>query len=377
MSMVDWRRGGWTGSVNRWVRREVHEHMRSNPAASAVRYSIGVRALRSAFRVGTFGRFVGLYFLVDLVFLAAEAFAAWAMPGSLPSWTASGPPGIDLKGLVLNVSSYLLSTQVGALGVVSLALALVTLVAQREGSSTDVQLYYHESLSFELVASCVALLAVLCVQLLWPLQFLLHRFSLGTELQVFKLGLLSFHIAWLLVNLCAVAYFIVTTFRFVQQSARERLRERYTANVVLPLEMTERLRQQLYGLANSELIEAKVDAEDRPDVMFGTDFGEPNVVEIESTFANPTALHDVRMIWVAWAVRGWVRRSAKSVAKSAAPSLGGLAARTPLLWFTPGIDRPLYGRCAWCSRRGGAPLSSLERFVLRRAFRFRRTGNEA
>ena len=73
--------------------------------------------------------------------------------------------------------------------------------------------YYHESLSFETVASCMALLAVLCVQLLWPLQFVLHRLSLGTDLQVFKLSLLGLHLAWLLLNLSAVAFFIITTFR--------------------------------------------------------------------------------------------------------------------------------------------------------------------
>jgi hypothetical protein len=157
--MIDWKRGGWTGSINSWVRREVREQFRGNPTARRVRYSWAHRAFRRFFSIGTFGKFVGLYLVANLTFVVTEAISALLVPGWLPDWTASGAPNPDIKSLVLNVSSYLVSTQVGMLGVISLALALVTLIAQRERSSTDVQVYYHESLSFELVASCVALRA--------------------------------------------------------------------------------------------------------------------------------------------------------------------------------------------------------------------------
>jgi hypothetical protein len=373
--MINWRRGGWTGSLNRWVRREVREHMRSNPAAVRVRYSLGVRALRQFFRIGTFGRLLGLYFLIDLLFVAAEAVGASAVPNWLPSWTASISPGPDIKALVLNVSSYFVSTQVGLLGVVSLALALVTLVSQRESSATDVQLYYHESLSFELVASCMSLLAVLCIQFLWPLQFVLHRISLGTDLQVFKLGLLGVHLAWLLLNVGAVAYFIVTTFRFVQQSARERLRERYTANIVVPIEMTARLRQQLYNLATNQLVDQHENNGDgHPSVTFGFDLGEPDAIEISTTFVQLAALHDVHMIWVRWVVRRWLARSIKNDHGQAV--VAGLTSHS-LLWFAPHIDQPMHGECGWCKRRGGVPLTRLEKFVLRRSFRFVEISDDA
>ena len=38
--MIDWRRGGWTGSLSRWVRREVDEQLRDNPVARRVRYGL-------------------------------------------------------------------------------------------------------------------------------------------------------------------------------------------------------------------------------------------------------------------------------------------------------------------------------------------------
>jgi hypothetical protein len=378
--MIDWRRGGRTGSINRWARREVREHLRSNATAVGVRYGPGVRALRRLLRFGTFGRLLGLYLAVDLCVVAAEALASHFLPGWLPAWSASGPPGPDVKALVLNVSSYLVSTQVGLLGVISLALALVTIVSQREGSATDVNLYYHESLSFELVASCLALLAVLCAQLLWPLQFLLHRLAFGSDLLVFKLFLLGVHLAWLLLNLGAAAYFIMTTFRFVQQSARERLRERYTANVVLPRDMISRVRHQLYGLASNQLVGrygGEKGEEGRPSVAFGFDYGAPTALEVESTFARPTVLYDVRMIWVRWVVRRWIERSSRSDEMRTVDAVAGLRRGAPVLWFTAHLDHPMHGKCGWCRRRDGVPLTFFEKLVLRRAFRFRRSSDDA
>lgn len=373
---IDWARGGVTGSLNGWARREVREQLRSNEVARRSRYSLPHRIVRRFFSVGSFVRFVGFYILLDVLFVVAEALAQSYMPEWLPIWTAQLPePATDIKALILNTSSYLIGAQVGLLGVISLALALVTLIAQREGSSTDVQVYYHESLAIDLVASCVGLLAVLCVQLLWPLQFALHRVGLGTDLLVFKLALLVVHLAWLLLNLGTVGYFILTTFRFVQQTARERLRERYTANVVLPLDLRNRLREQLYGLASKHIVRTGGEEEAKePRVTFGFDYGKPSVVEIQTRFAWPARLNDVRMILVRWVAKRWSSRC-----KNAEPPNGdalGLHRQEPLLWFTPTIDQTLRGEIGWCRRRGGVPLTSLEKFILQRAFRFRRVKDE-
>ncbi|GGF89487.1 hypothetical protein GCM10007301_56760 [Azorhizobium oxalatiphilum] len=363
--------------MNRWVRREVTEQLRGNPVARRVRYGLVHRALRRFFGSGTFGRFIIAYMAVNVAVVAAEALSVWLVPAWLPAWSTSGSaPATDIKALMLNVSSCLLGAQIGLLGVISLSLALVTLIAQREGSSTDVQVYYHESFSFELVASCVALAAVLCAQLLWPLQFFIHRLGLGTELQFFKLCLLGLHLAWLLVNLAAVAYFIATTFRFVQQSARETLRERYTANVVLPRDLTQRLREQLYGLATKELIGDDEEDRGRPTATFGFDFGAPWNVEVETLFARPVALHDVRMTWVRWVLKRWSARCVTAAAQQPTSASHGLGRMGPSIWFTPHIGGVLRGNVSWCRRREGVPLTAFEKFVLRRAFIFRSSRDE-
>ena len=376
-NMIDWRRGGWTGSIDRWVRREVTEQLRENPIARRARYGLAHRALGRFFGSGAFGRFIAVYAAVNLAAVLAEALSAWLIPAWLPLWSASGSaPLSELKTLILYVSSYLLGAQIGMLGVISLSLALVTLIAQREGSSTDVQVYYHESFSFELVASSGALAAVLCAQLLWPLQFLLHRFGLGTDLQIFKLSLLGLHLAWLLVNLAAMAYFIATTFRFVQQSAREKFRERYTANVVLPRDLKKRLREQLYALATKELIGDDNEEQGRPTATFGFDFGAPWTAEVEKSFDRPVVLHDVRMEWVRWVLWRWSARCEGVAAQQPALARHGLGHQGPSIWFTCQMGAVLRGSVSWCRRRGGVPLTAFEKLVLRRAFIFRSSRDE-
>jgi hypothetical protein len=352
-------------------------HLRANPAARRSRYGCLHRALRTFFAVNTFARFVALYLLIDVGFVLAELVFGLVAPNWIPAWTASGPPPApDIKAILLNVSSYLITAQVGVLGVISLALALVTLIAQRENSATDVKVYYHASLSFEIVASSIALLAVLCVQLLWPLQFLLHKVGFSTNLQAFKLGLLVIHFVWLLMNLAGLAHFIATTFAFVQQSAREALRERYLASEILPRDMSMRLRQQLYLLAAHELPRPKDGSKDCPSVTFGSDFGLPHVVELETSFPRPMGLYGVRIRWVAWVLRRWSARCIRKAIRRPKSGARPLGRQEPMLWFTPVLDRPMIGAVSWCRRQGGEPLTGLERWVLRRAFRFRRVVDE-
>jgi hypothetical protein len=188
---------------------------------------------------------------------------------------------------------------------------------------------------------------------------------------VFKLGLLGVHIAWLIVNLAAVAHFIATTLKFVQQSEREQIRERYIANIVMPVEMTERLRLRLYEQAGIKLIDD--DDENGPLIFFGPSAVEADVTELEKTFSRPKVLRDVRVLWVRWALRRWF---ARCQVEAPGRPLAGLAPESPTLVFAPHPVVPLRGRVAWCRRRGGVALNKLERAILRWSFLFKRAPYE-
>ncbi len=375
--MIDWKRGGLCGSIRKLVRREVRAHLRDNPDARRVRYSFLHRIVRRFFNIRNFTSFVFAYVLIDLVFVVAEALFEAFVPSYLSPWSALDTlPSTKLETLLLSVSGYFLAAQAGALGVITLALALVTLIAQRQTSATDIALYYHESMAFQIVASSVALLAILAAQLLWPLQLLLHRLNLGSQHFLFEFGLLGIHLGWLLLNLAAIAYFIDTTFRFVQQSKRELLREQYTANIVFPPDLTRRLCSYLYLQANSAVGEVGKDGHyDQPSAAFGFDTDQPVETELVSKFVRATSLQDVRIIWVGWVFQRWKARCLK-VQSNAETSLFEVSTLGPKIWFTPHMFVPLQGSVSWCQRQGGVPLTTFEKIVLRHAFVFRSVRDE-
>ena len=372
--MINWKDGGWTGSLNRLARKEVRCQIRGNSAARRSRYTASLKFLLGFFSVGTFGRYVKYYVSIYFGFVLSEVIISLYLPDWLPSisqaiWSR------EISDLLSGLSSHFITAQVGVLGVISLALALVTILAQRERSSTDVRLYYFESCAFGVIASSVALLAVLCAQLVWPAQLVLDRFNIGVELQVFELCVAGIHLAWLLVNLTGLAHFIATTLEFVQHSSRERMRERYTAHIVLPKDLFNRVREQLYASASSGLFQTTNDEGGEPNVFFGVDFGERLSVEIESNFSSPVTLSDLRVIWLHWALRSWARRCRKASTKVTSQQ-AELFESEPTIWFTPRPGAPLQGRVEWCCRRGGILLNRREKLLIQSAFRFRRKSED-
>ena len=243
---------GLRGSLRQRVRSEIKAHLRENHAIRRARYSFFQRAVRALIAGRSLQTFLLAYLLLDLVLVGAEAVFNFHFPEALPGWTTS-----EFKGLLKDVASYLIAAQVGILGIVSVAIGIVTLITQRDDRSstnTDVRLYYVESLAYEVVLSGAALLIILCVQLLWPAQFIAHLAHLGGRDLVFKVVLTALHLVWLLLNLAVFAQFLLTTLHFVEPSARERLRERYTANVIVPSDLWQRLLRLFYATAPKELV---------------------------------------------------------------------------------------------------------------------------
>jgi len=371
--------GRWTGSINRSARRMVRHQLRLNAAAVAVKRPALHRWLRSVFAVRTFRRFLSAYLVLNLVLVAIELFAAHVPVDAIPSWIPDARFPEGANAIILNVSGFMIAAQVGALGVISIALALVTIIAQRDSFSTDVQVYYHESMAFEVVASCLALLVVLCVQLLWPVQHLLHYYVHSRDALLFKLILLGMHTLWLILNLGALAHFARTTLLFVQQSSRQAMRKQYTAAVSAPLEMIGRIREALYVAADQLTVRNAYPAGSGAascDVQYGTNFvDDAGEVEISSNFRRRVALCDVRISWVGWVIRRWGKRVE---AHSGTPPATSPQARRnrPRLTFALSLDQPVDRKIDWCRRSGGVPLLRIERMILRFAFRFAAVNDE-
>lgn len=297
---------GLRGSLRRHVRREIKEHLHENRAIRRARYSFFQRAARVLIAGRSLGTFLAAYLLLDLALAGAEVIVNLHFRQVLPGWTSP-----ELKSTLKDFASYLIATQVGILGIVSVAIGIVTLISQRDDRSstnTDVRLYYMESLAYEVVRSGAALLIVLCGQLLWPVQFLVHLAHLGGPDLAFKVALTAFNLTWLLLNLAVFAQFVITTLHFVEPTARERLRERYTANVIVPGDLSRRLLRVFYLNAPKELVPATSD-KSGPLIVFGHGLLTDGDVELQTTFPVPSVLHDVWLRPLGFVLCNWWRRS--------------------------------------------------------------------
>jgi len=371
--MLNWSRGGWTGSLRRWTDREVNDHISSNPTLRNARYSPSLRCLRAFMQRRPFAWFVGLYALIDLSFLLLDALSGF-VPNFRPSWASSSA---EIEKLIQDGNGYFIVAQVGALGIVSIAVGLVTLIAQRESATADIQIYYHESLAQEVVASSVALLAVLCAQVFWPAQLGLNRLGLGNSSIEFQAALTGLHGIWLFINLAALAHFVALSLSFVQPSEREAIRERYTANWVTPNDLARSLRRARYMSAAEGILRQRDNSRD-PMIIFGRDLDGTGEIEVRSDASKGVALYDVWLVPLRWLIRRWWRRciEERRRSRSRLPSQHS-SPLGPQIWlvFPASFDRPSESRPIICRRRGGVPLTPFEQTVLRWSFWFRGVGS--
>jgi len=321
-----------------------------------------------------FGSFLLIYLCFVILFVLFEVASATIAPELRFEWARSGN---QFRALLKDATSYYIAAQVGALSIISISIGIVTLIAQRQNARREIQVYYHESLAQEVVASCVALLVVLCLQIFWPAQALIRVVGLGTPSNNFESALTIIHTIWLVINLSALAYFVAVSLGFVQPYERENIRRRYTANWVIPDDLTKRLLRARY-VGASLTLSSEDESNESPFIAFGYELGDSDHIELQDTFIHPVLLYDVRMKALAWVIQRWQHRC-----QLMRVDLNRRERRTasfrvdrPRLVFKPSFDRPLEGQVGWCTRHGGVPLTRLERFIVSWCFRFRRTDNE-
>ena len=365
---------GLFGSLRAHVRIEVNDLARHNKTLRRVRSGLLRRSLIAVVRGIRLSKLFTLYVALDAICVAAEWWVTVKMPSLLPDWGT-----FDLPQFLKDVDSYLIAGQVGILGIVAVAVGIVTLLSQRDDRSSatsDVRLYYSESLAYEVVTSGVAVLVVLCVQLFWPLQFALRLMQGRGQNPTFELMLTALHALWMVANVLLFYQFMRTTLSFVEPDARIRMRDRYTADTALPRDIAKRLLQAFYMSAPQTLF-GKETLSEGPSIQFG--FGRYFVAkaatEIETNFGKPSRLADVRMRPLGVALRSWHRRMRK--AKNAAkPSPFGARKWDGEVIIPISFDFYLDGPTAWVFREGDVGLSWWERQLVKRSFRFARAAKE-
>ena len=362
---INWAQGGLNHSIKVFVNREVRKHFRDNSAIRRSRYPTGIRILRFLIGSTNFPRILWIYLLIAVSAVLIEAALSIFCPSLAQRWPNSEILAIS-NSTFRSVAGHLITVQAGILGVIAIAIGLITIIMRNENSGTDIRTYYHESIAFGIVASSLALLAVLVVQLYWPFEYALAQAIKAPLSQSFKLFFVGAHTLWLLVNLAGMALFVETSFFFVQQEAREKMRERFTANVLFPIDMKERIRSALYDNALHELKSGdSSDLSSGPSIsaMPLSDFLSFDKTEVSRNFKYPVILSDIRVRWLRWTFYRWASRCTEDESDQHLNAA---------LYFGPPFDSPVEGKVDICRRKSGKPLSWLERFIIRLCFRFER-----
>lgn len=361
---------GPLGSLARRAEEEVDELFRDNTVMARERHGVLQRVVRGWLVNRSTPAILTVYLLIVLLVVAAEVAAYLFLPDLL-----SDQLDENFSNFLLDVGSYLLAAQVGILAIVSVAVAVVTLLSQSEHSATvktDVRLYYVESFSYELTTSSVALLLVLTFQLFWPVSIFVHAIGYGGPDATPLAVLTGVHATWFAFNVLLFLKFTTTTLRFVEPGAREHMRERYTANLVIPHDVRTRLFRAMY-LNGPASIFGKEELNLGPTVSFGHGvfIEDDATVELERRFKRPRELVDVWLGPLAFAIDSWRRRTrAKGKKETSSPfkaeSWDGELAIAPVTGHAS-------DRWILVERRGGEPLLWWERLVLRHSLRFRET----
>jgi hypothetical protein len=368
--MADKLGRGLLGSLRRRVAYETRLHRVENPAMRRARYPLPERVIRRVLSGNTFARFVGVYAGFALAITVVGVVASIYLPRVLPTWK---PDDIkDINGFLKDATSYLLAAQVGLLAIVSVAVGLVTLIAQRDdgsSTSTDIQLYYNGALAYEVVASSVALLLVLCVQIFWPLDYAARAFGHEQAEPVVKVVLTALHMLWLAINIGAFAQFVAMSLRFVEPKARENMREQYTANVIVPDDLRRRILPWMYMTLPKTLL-PESEADTGPLIAFGQGLADSGEIEISVNLSEPALLWDVRVWPLGIALRRWWRRVEAAGRPGLRPS--AVLGRGISLALTPSFGFPVRGEKIWCRRSGGVALTAWEKRLIRYSFKYRK-----
>lgn len=351
-------------SLRRHVQSAVRQHLATNRAVRRNAYDPATRMLRAIFGWCSYWHCLGAYALIVAVCHLAvwgnEAYcAAQGCNFAFPEFAIRTENGRDL---LKDVGSYFIGAQVGVLGVLSISVSLVALIAQRKNADAEVQAYYHESLALPVTVSSLALLTVLCIQIVWPLEFLLHRAGIGERVMSSHIALTVIHGVWLALNLAGLAHFIVVSLSFGQAAARIRYRNHYTANHLLPEHLFRTL-FRAHRMNGARFFGAAQMSDGHSRIVFGP-WPDDGRDEVKARLRKPSHLYDVRLWLLSLAAKGWLQRMSRARPEA--------AQRMAFLSFPPAEDIVYEDEVSLCRRRDGLPLTWFERLLVRLSFKFRR-----
>lgn len=354
------------GSLRHQVAYEVRLHLRTNPAIREARPPLSVWLLKAIYGERGLRGFLIPYVAVVVAIFAAGKF----MPEQWLSYIPSMDYGKLFETSFNTITAYFLAAQTVMIGLLfPIAVGLVTLIAQREDATsvhTSIQLYYHETLTYRIGVSSIALSIVLAVHLFWSAELAVGHFGYDAPPNFPEFALAVLHLLWLIINFTALWHFLRTSLDFVRPAERAKLLRRFASSVAIPSDISETLGRVRYAMIHADInTELNEDPSDDRTlyVSLSPSLRSLSKIEILSPKNSGKYLIDVRVRPLKWAVRMWWKRCNKhSPQNSRNPSRLKLV--FPLSWGEMMPDEEI------CRRSGGVPLNMPECHLIKFSFRF-------
>lgn len=354
--MFDWG----SGSLKARAWGEVARHRAANPAFRRNRDPLHVRILRTVLGEGGLTTILFGYLLLAATVTAAETLndaicrtngCSLLLPETLIRTERT-------EDILRDFAGFMIGAQTGLLGVLSIAVALVTLIGQRAQAGADVRVYYHESFAVPLAGSSLALLLALCFQLFWPMALLSPYYGINSQNLTTEVILTSVHIGWLMANIALYARFTFISLSFGQDERRTRYRSLYSANVIVPRNIFQAIIRTQFSQCAQRLPLPKGA---QPRISMTYVYVTPPIEAVFIDIRRPSKLDDVWLTPLSVGVWLWARRVARRPGAA------------PVLAFIIDFDRTLDRRHCLCRTTIGAQPNFAERVLMRISFRFRRT----
>lgn len=343
-------RGRFGASLASVVKAQAALQLRSNSAVKAHRYS-RIKRLAAWSEQHPYRSIVAVLFVYFAVFALAPL-----------GWMPAVDDGIKTPegfGNFVTVNGAILAVQAALLGLVfPLVIAFVGLLNQgRAAFASRLTIYVESSRAVFVGVSSLLLCVAIATQLFFASRMIENAAIIATGL----------NLSWFIVNVFALAYFVLHTIAFLHPSKRAPLVRRYVANVVWPRELSALIQRNrwanaaAYGYLPEGENDGREDGDNEARVWYALwESGEPQVVR---RLHRSERLADIRFDMLAAIVSHWL---------DAAKSLEGPAVQDLAFPLQPGRDYEGEQVLARATHR----LGRIERWGIWAAYKFTRVPDD-
>jgi len=285
---------------------EARKQVASNPTARRYLHPVGIRVARRLFQAMSFTRLLVGYVSIQLLVSGGKVLNDWYCIEygtiiQVPDFLTYNPRSSEL---LLALNSTLVASQAALIGILAIAVALVTFLGAYHNVRVIIRAYFQDSLVEPIVKSALALILVLSVQVVWPIEFLVSSNSIADQVAIGPLILSALHIVWGGWNILFTAYFITSSLDFAEPTSRLARIETYYASDVFHRILEKQIIYERYRQIGPKLLD--YNSRDEPKIYVW-----PSVegdILVSTSNKRPKTLVDVWQVPLRLAFRMWFAR---------------------------------------------------------------------